>query len=324
MWKKIVLLLGISFIFLFPNLAIADVGDFESYDSDWGGSSWDSDWDSSSSWDSDWDSSSSWDSDYGYYSSSGLENTIGGFVFWVWIIMMVLFVVVNIMILLLVVVNRKKSSSNQRTYNSNPYPQNNYRGAGYVRSGVRSEGVANEVRKVDKFFNDEKFLGWVKNIFVKLQTAWSERDWEAIRPIESESLFEQHSKQLQGYVERKQINKMERICVNYAELVSFSQDNEKDILVVALNSSMTDYIIDEQSGKVLKGSKDRRLTNTYKLTFTRKKGVLTEEGTEKLHTTNCPNCGAPTKITSSGKCEFCGSVITVGSHDWVLTDMERF
>ena len=131
-------------------------------------------------------------------------------------------------------------------------------------------------------------------------------------------------KQLKGYIDRKQINKMDRISVNYAELVSFNTDNEKDTLVVALNSSMNDYIVDEVTGKVVKGDKDRRLTNTYKLTFIRKKGVLTSEGTDKVSTTNCPNCGAPTTITSSGKCEYCGAVITTGDHDWVLNGMERF
>mgnify|MGYP003483048992 CR=1 FL=1 len=37
---------------------------------------------------------------------------------------------------------------------------------------------------------------------------------------------------------------------------------------------MLDYIVDEATGNVLKGSKDNRLTNTYKLIFTRKKGII--------------------------------------------------
>ena len=38
---------------------------------------------------------------------------------------------------------------------------------------------------------------------------------------------------------------------------------------------------------------------------------------------NCPNCGAPTQITSSGKCEYCGSIITTGEHSWALSNLER-
>ena len=35
---------------------------------------------------------------------------------------------------------------------------------------------------------------------------------------------------------------------------------------------------------------------------------------------NCPNCGAPLEISSSGVCEYCGSVVTTGQYSWVLTD----
>ena len=113
---------------------------------------------------------------------------------------------------------------------------------------------------------------------------------------------------------------MEDIKVNYAKIIGFKMDNEKESIVVLLNSSMIDYIIDEDTKKVLKGSKTKVLTNTYKLTFIRKKGYKTTSNERKI---NCPNCGAFTKITSSGRCEYCNSVITTGEHDWVLNDIER-
>lgn len=76
-------------------------------------------------------------------------------------------------------------------------------------------------------------------------------------------------------------------------------------------------------GEVLEGNKTTDRINRYKLTFVRKTGVLTKEGEKGHSTTNCPNCGAPTQITSAGKCEYCGSIITTGEHDWVLSNLER-
>ena len=316
--KKFFMILIVTSMFFLSNISVADVGNFESYDSDWG-SSWDSDW--SSDWDSDWDSN--WDDDYYYdYGSYGGSSLgIGATA-----LTIIIFVVMVVVILVVSSSKPQTSYSNiPRTNYHNNYPnRENYSNRTYYnRNQARSESVANEVRRIDKFFNDEQFLAFVKNTFIKLQTAWSNRDWEIIRTIESESLYEQHSRQVQEYINKKQINKIERIGINFAELVSFAQDNEKDILVVALNSSMLDYIVDERSGMILKGSRDNRLTNTYKLTFIRKKGVITESGTAETKTTNCPNCGAPTNITSSGKCEFCGSVITIGTHGWVLSGMTR-
>ena len=37
----------------------------------------------------------------------------------------------------------------------------------------------------------------------------------------------------------------------------------------------------------------------------------------------CPNCGAKTQITVSGKCEYCGSVLTTGEYNWALSNLER-
>lgn len=318
--KRIFLILSIVFVIVIPTLSIADVGNFESYDSDWG-SDWGSDWD----YDYDYD----WGSDYDSYGGT-YGGGVEGLTYALMLVLTILFV------RLIPFETYSKIQKNNRKNNGWGRPMTNDRwsrtninipprpSSGYVRNEFRSKTVGEKIRETDKFFNDEKFLSWAKTSFIKLQNAWTARDWESIRPIESESLFEQHSKQLMEYIERKQINKMDRISVNYAELVSYTTDNEKDILVVALNSSMNDYIIDEVTNKVLKGDMNRRITNTYKLTFIRKKGVLTGEGTDKVNTTNCPNCGAPTVITSSGKCEYCGSVITTGDHDWVLNGMERY
>lgn len=294
---------------LIPTWSVADVGDYEDYDSGWDSSDWgSSDWDDD--YDYDWGSSS-----YGTgYRSSGSTSDSG-----------IGTIIVAIIVIAIIVASMKnKNGGAISTYTEPARTTKNGYASGYVRDEARSKQVAESIRENDKFFNEDKFISDAKNKFIKLQNAWSERDWETIRPIESESLFELHSKQLQGYKDRGQINKMERIAVNFAELVSYSVDNEKETVVVALNSSMVDYIIDEKTGNVIKGDRETRRTNTYKLSFIRKKGVKTETGTDEVKTTNCPNCGAPTRITSSGKCEYCGSVITIGEHDWVLNDMERF
>ena len=41
-------------------------------------------------------------------------------------------------------------------------------------------------------FNKEEFLSWTRSLFVKLQEAWTARDWSTIRVFETNELFEQH------------------------------------------------------------------------------------------------------------------------------------
>ena len=116
-------------------------------------------------------------------------------------------------------------------------------------------------------FNKEEFIANAKSLFVKLQQAWTDRDWSVIRVFETNELFEQHKNQLQGYIDNNQINVMDRICVNFANLYSFEQNGDKDILTVRLNSRMADYIIDATTKQVLRGDKTTERVNTYILTF---------------------------------------------------------
>ena len=83
---------------------------------------------------------------------------------------------------------------------------------------------------------------------------------------------------------------------------------------------MRDYVTDE-TGKVLESDPNKDWYMEYTMTFNRKVGVKTQAGLSNKSTTNCPNCGAPTTVTSSGKCDYCKSVITTGEHDWVLSDI---
>ena len=185
-----------------------------------------------------------------------------------------------------------------------------------------TNSVEAKIREIDPMFSAENFMAYSREVFVKLQTAWMEKKWEEIRPFESNELFEQHRQQLQYLIDNNQTNMMEKICVRYTCLNSFRQDGDKEIITMTLKSAMKDYTIDDKTKKVVQGNKNEDVYMVYTLTFMRKAGVKTKEGTEKTSTTNCPNCGAPTKITSSGKCEYCGSIITTGEHGWVLSGLE--
>lgn len=187
---------------------------------------------------------------------------------------------------------------------------------------TNTKGIAEEVRQSDPEFSEEKFLSWSKDVFVKLQAAWTARDWKIIRPFESNELFEQHNAQLQEYINNNRINVIERLAVESADLMSHRFDGDKEIIEVYLKAVMKDYIIDATTKEVVEGNKTTDWHMKYKLTFARKNGVKTHAGTSNKSTTNCPNCGAPTEITSAGQCEYCGSVITTGEHDWVLTGLE--
>ena len=269
----------------------ADVGYHSSYS---GGSS-----SSGSSHSSSSHSSSSYSSSGSSYSSSSSDG--GGFVGVIGFI-----IIVAIMI---AISNVKKPNINNvvRTVQ---------------QSADNTNSVEAQIRQEDPLFSAENFMAWSREVFIKLQNAWMDRKWDDIRPLESNELFEQHKGQLQYLIDHKQINMMEKICVRHTHLNSYRRDGDKEIIVMTLKAAMRDYTIEEESKKVVQGNPNEDIYMVYTLTFMRKAGLKTKAGTDKVNTTNCPNCGAPTDITSSGKCKYCGSVITTGEHDWVLSGLE--
>lgn len=306
--KKIVISFILIVVLALNNPVYADFGDYESYDSWDSGSSWDSDWDS------DWDSSSSWDDDWGSSSSRGNVYFFGGGSSGIFVIIM--------FIIIIYIISKSKHKHNHRRHrnniNINRTPRIN------PFNSINETEIENRIQSIDELFNKDEFLFWASDLFVKLQYAWSDRDLETMRCFQTPELYEQSVTQIERYIRNKQVNKIERVSVNIAKLYKFSQEGDRDILEVILESKMIDYIVSEESGLVLKGDTNLNKVNTYILTFIRKTGTKTRQDGEVVNTMNCPNCGAPTKVTSSGKCEYCGSIITTEDHNWSLASLKRY
>ena len=181
--------------------------------------------------------------------------------------------------------------------------------------------IAAQIQAIDPNFSADKFIGFAREVFMTIQAAWTAKDWKPIRPFESETLFNTHKQQLDEYIRLGKTNVVEKIGIKHCSLNEFRVDGDKEMLVVWLNAVMRDYVIDDATKKVLESDPNRDWYMKYEMVFNRKSGVKTDPGRTGNAITNCPNCGAPTEITSSGQCPYCGSVVTNGEHDWVLTDI---
>lgn len=295
------------------NKSIADVGSFEDYDS---GSSWSSGSSSSSdSWSS---SSSSSSSSYSSGSSSSGGGSYGSYkpvtkegILKVVGVQLLLIGMWFILIIIIVQFNKHEKKN-----------KHNNKDATYTNILLEKIEKKNEeeIKKKDNQFDKDKFLAWASDLFIKMQETWTTGDWSQMRLYETNELYEQHLRQIQGYIDRNQMNIMDKISVQSAILADFYQTGDKDILTVIVQSKMLDYIVDKTTGKVLKGDKTTFRYGTYKMEFIRKTGVKTSDS---INTVQCPNCGAKTQITVSGKCEYCGSVLTTGEYNWALSNLER-
>ena len=297
------LILALLLALMLP-LTHADVGNFAG-DSDWGD---DSDWDSGS--DSDWgDDSDDYDDDgfddfFGAFAGSAIGSNIGGGGYGgggggggT-----IIFIIIIIVVIILIIRSRKKAST-----------------ATPVHVDTRPTAAdLSALMERDPDFNLENFLEKVRNLYVQLQNAWTDRDWEPMRPNLTDSFYNQLGRQLEEMRKAGRTNHVERISVLGATVTGYEQKDDLDCLKVRLTTRIVDYTTDDTTGEVVSGDKNREKFMTYEWTMVRKQTAKTkaEQGARA-----CPNCGAPLDNNASSRCPYCGSIIKGTDYDWTLASI---
>jgi len=157
----------------------------------------------------------------------------------------------------------------------------------------------------------------VREIAQTLQDAWNARDWERVRPLETESLFQMHRYWIDAYVRQGKRNIVDDYKIARVLPVKFTTDAFYESVTVRLWASGRDSTIDD-AGKIVAGSKtELRVWSEY-WTLIRSRGAAA--GTKTM---SCPNCGATVTVGATGICEFCAGKLTTSEFDWVLSRIEQ-
>jgi ribosomal protein L37AE/L43A len=172
-------------------------------------------------------------------------------------------------------------------------------------------------REAHPDFDKDRFLERVREIAIELQNAWTARDWERVRPLESEGLFQMHRYWIDAYLRQKLRNVVDDLVIDRIEIVKVDSDAFYESITVRIFASGRDSTVNEE-GRVVGGSKEAtRIWSEY-WTFIRTRGA--EAGTGKM---TCPNCGATVLAGATGICQYCNGKLTAGSFDWILSRIEQ-
>ena len=291
-------------IFSVPAAAF-DANDYD-YSSDWGGSS---DWG-----DDDWGSGSTYFFSDGGSSSggSGCGGLGGGFIVGA----------VILVIIIVIVLGKSKNGENGSTtpVGGGVRPANGGQGLN-VNVPDRTAQIEQIIKQDDPNFTADDFTSFVKEVYIDIQNAWCKRDLTPVRPVMHTNLYNTTEKQVQSKIDQGVTYHYESIAINTAYLTSYVRDNEYEYLTAYLNARYIDYQTDDKTGNIIRGDRNTRWDFRYKMKFMRSVGVKTTSASDNNMTGhNCPNCGAPLTISSTGVCEYCGSTVTTGLYSWVLSD----
>ena len=282
--RLLALALCVMLVLLAALPAGADFGDY-SGDSDYGSS--DSGWDSS---DSSWDSGSSfYDTFDGVYADDGF----GGALLIAVAIFAVAFFLMN--------GGRKKRSKS----------------GGWSAAANRKLRPMSEYPQLDAAFDEAALTSKLSNLYVQMQDCWQQKDISPIRPYCTDAFFTQMDNQLQRKKQKGQTNYVERIAVLSVDFRGWCQEGGNDVLVARLRTRIVDYTLDDATGKLVSGDRNKEKFMTYEWDLVRPTGTKTEAG-GNLQSVSCPHCGAPLEINASAKCPYCGSVITLEEHGFAL------
>ncbi|MGD0960151.1 MAG: TIM44-like domain-containing protein [Methylomonas sp.] len=152
--------------------------------------------------------------------------------------------------------------------------------------------------------------------FLTIYTQWSKRDWQAVRHLLSDRIYEANSFWMDLYTANNWVNRLDNISIQRIEPVKLEVDKFYEALTVRIFASCNDYT-EDAAGKVLGGSKrDLRRYSEY-WTFVRRTGL--EQHTGPYSLTQCPQCGAPAdNMGQTAECGYCGSKISTGNFSWVV------
>ncbi len=168
-------------------------------------------------------------------------------------------------------------------------------------------------------FSWQTFDARVREVFLKLQEAWMKQQWELARPLETDYLFSTHLYMNERFREAGYVNHLEEIEILSVIPVKIERDAYFESITVRIGARMRDYTVDG-SGGVVEGDKNILRTFSEYWTFIRAAGFTHDRAEDEK---NCPNCGAPLKISMAGICEYCESKVTTGEFYWTLSLIEQ-
>ena len=295
MMKKRVLIVLLSILCLFGlylgiSYVKADSGWDYDYDS---GSSWDSGSDWGGSRDRDYSYSRSYDRDTGSYhhSSSGGYSGDKAYVAYI-----VIFYLIVICIIDAIVSSRKRKDP---SYYSTTGDNHTYEFKDISDDILNKYGIKADV-----------FKEMVYKKYVDIQNAWSNFEYDKLKDLLTDELYNTYVMQLDALKLHKQKNIMSDFeCID-CKITNVMEENGIINVVTFLRIHMFDYVVDKDNN-IVRGTDKNKVDIQYIIKFVKAK----DDSKERI----CPNCGAKINAVVGGQCEYCKTIVLVDPNEFVMS-----
>lgn len=181
-----------------------------------------------------------------------------------------------------------------------------------VNIPIDDSAIEAQIKQYIPDFNKQEFLNNGYKMYCDIQEAWMNFKLEDVKDVITDELYNMYESQLTTLEVKGEQNVMKDFALQRSFLKDVAKQNDTITITTGYIIEFYDYIAEQTSGKVLRGTDKRKVRVTYEMKFRQ-----TLDQSKKV--TKCPNCGADIEMNTTGICEYCRTKLVTENTKWVLT-----
>jgi len=180
----------------------------------------------------------------------------------------------------------------------------------YKQDLQRNNKTIGEIRKFNKDFSQSLFASWVSNIFLRYILFCSNKA-ESYKLISFEKIHLSNGAKPNWYDVLDIYSKYKDINVKFVDYIDYTHTEAEDFLLLKIC-----LLCDLKNELEVTESQ----TIYYDIKLKKENVAKTESGKDN-YTSNCPNCGAPTSISTFGICSHCQELVSIYDNVWKIINI---
>jgi len=169
-----------------------------------------------------------------------------------------------------------------------------------------------KLKEIDVTINLKDLKNHLFETYKNIQISWMNFENDKIRNLTTDELYNMYSSQLETLKLKGQKNIMDDITLEDIKVIDIRKKDDVININAYLKVKCFDYVMNEKTNEVLRGTSEHKLELEYVITFVK-------SAERKDNKIKCPNCGALVEMNSSTECPFCGSTLVDLSHKYVMS-----
>ena len=176
-----------------------------------------------------------------------------------------------------------------------------------------------EYKNYDKNFDNTAFITKVNNIVIKFFNSITLNELKRVDHFVSDSVYAVGERIAKDAESNGNVHMFDEFNIGSSNIYRIEQDSEFFYMYVNMTLKYMDYVMNKESGVVVKGNNQSRDSHIMTMIFKKSK-----KATEQNLVRTCPTCGASLNTNNTGVCEYCHTVYDQEDHDWVLDAIQGF